>query len=71
MADNAPEKRFYKNDDWSGKSRNNKKPERLEPNRRDARAPQNGDIKEKQWHKVGPGGGEKVLPTREIFFNAW
>jgi len=28
----------------------NKKPDNLEPKRRDYRAPQNGDIKEKQWH---------------------
>ena len=26
------------------------KPDNLEPKRRDYRAPQNGDIKEKQWH---------------------
>lgn len=30
--------------------KDNKKPDNLEPKRRDYRAPQNGDIKEKQWH---------------------
>ena len=39
----------------------NKKPESLEPKRRDDRAPQFGDIKEKQWHKIRLYGLRKVL----------